>query len=131
MKARRTRAAVLAAEDRRARKVAYQVALTAAPASCLDESASRQLAQERAEHARTRDRLMLLQHRHAHLLAVARAAVADDRDHAQDPVIHLRALLTRTGQMPAEGRHARELLAATRETVEMAGLDMKPRVARS
>lgn len=58
-----------------------------------------------------RDQLDLLRAEYAELLAQVRAAVADVRDGAVDPTIHLRGYLEEHGQLPPSGMHAPELLA--------------------
>lgn len=57
------------------------------------------------------DRLALLTADHAELLAAARAAVAGQRLGEGDPLIHVRHVLDRHGQLPPEGARPVALLS--------------------
>jgi hypothetical protein len=89
--------------------------------TCLLAELADDLAAERTEHARTRNRLALLRADHSRLLSAARATVAADQDHDPDPVLYLRGLLEDTGQAPAPGMHAPGVLAAARDNLALAG----------
>lgn len=67
-------------------------------------------------------RLRLLQDRYMRLLAVSRAAVAARRDGDEDPLAYVAAELAERGQVPPPGMHPAELLAAARQTAELAGV---------
>ncbi|GIH22525.1 hypothetical protein Aph01nite_08350 [Acrocarpospora phusangensis] len=57
------------------------------------------------------DRYALLAAEHAELVAAARAAVAGARLGEGDPLIHVRHVLDRHGQLPPEGSHPATILS--------------------
>lgn len=64
-----------------------------------------------AEVRRLRLALAVEHTEHANLLAAARATIAALRDGETDPIGYLRDELDMHGQMPADGLHARHILA--------------------
>jgi hypothetical protein len=64
------------------------------------------------DDAEARNQLALLRAGHAELLAAARAAVAAARDGAADPLVYLRGVLAKRGQLPPAGMRPPQILAA-------------------